>query len=323
MPIFMTAKAVGKRSSRGLASSLTPSDAINKAGTAMGLRDIRKRIKTVKNTRQITKAMKMVAAAKLRKAQDAVIAARPFAQTLEAVMSELIARAEPGAVSHPLLTKRATKRVELVVVTADRGLAGGFNANITRRAVKFLTETRDATVVTTTLGRKGNEFLRGRGFTIRRDWPGVLGKVTYARAAEIAEELVQRFLSGEVDAVYLLNNEFASAVSQVPTMSMLLPFEPKSGQAKGAGALVDFVYEPSPQGVLEKLVPQAVAVKVYRAMLESVAAEQAARMSAMENATKNAGEMISTLTLFYNRTRQALITKELMEIVSGAEALKG
>jgi F-type H+-transporting ATPase subunit gamma len=286
----------------------------------MGLRDIRKRIKSVKNTRQITKAMKMVSAAKLRRAQDNVIAARPYAQTLDAVMAQLLSK-EPGEVSHPLLTRHDVKRIEFVVVSSDRGLAGGFNSNITRRSLKFLAEHKQHEVTITTVGRKAGDFLRGRGYTIRKDWPGVFGKLNYATAEAITAELTERFLSGQVDAVYFLFNEFVSAISQVPNLQQLLPFEPKASTgSKPAG---EYAYEPNPQAVLEKLIPQAVTVKVYRGLLESFAAEHAARMAAMENATKNAGEMIGTLTLFYNRTRQALITKELMEIVSGAEALKG
>jgi F-type H+-transporting ATPase subunit gamma len=286
----------------------------------MGLRDIRKRIKSVKNTRQITKAMKMVSAAKLRKAQDNVIAARPYASTLDAVMAQLLSK-EPGEVSHPLLARREVKRIEFVVVSSDRGLAGGFNSNITRRALKFLAEHKQREVTITTVGRKAGDFLRGRGYTIRKDWPGVLQKLSYAAAEAIAAEVTERFLSGQVDAVYFLFNEFVSAISQVPNLQQLLPFEPKADAGQKPSG--EYAYEPNPQAVLEKLIPQAVNVKVYRGLLESWAAEHAARMAAMENATKNAGDMIGTLTLFYNRTRQALITKELMEIVSGAEALKG
>jgi len=285
------------------------------------LRDIRKRIRSVKNTRQITKAMKMVSAAKLRKAQENVIASRPYAATLDAVMSQLLSKAEPGAVTHPLLTARPVKKIEFVVVSSDRGLAGGFNSNITRRALKFLAEHNDAEVTITTIGRKGSEFLRGRGFNVRKDWPGFFAKLSYATAEAVAAEVTARFLSGEVDAVYFLFNEFVSAIAQVPNLTQLLPYEPKAdASAKPAS---EYAYEPTPQAVLEKLVPQAVNVKIYRGLLESWAAEHAARMAAMENATKNAGDMIGTLTLFYNRSRQALITKELMEIVSGAEALKG
>jgi F-type H+-transporting ATPase subunit gamma len=285
------------------------------------LRDIRKRIRSVKNTRQITKAMKMVSAAKLRKAQDNVIAARPYANTLDAVMSQLLARSEPGEVTHPLLTRRDVKRIEFVVVSSDRGLAGGFNSNITRRALKFLNENKSAEITITTIGRKAGEFLRGRGYTVRKDWPGFFAKLSYAQAEAVATEVTNRFLNKDVDAVYFLFNEFVSAISQVPNLSQLLPFEPKAtSEAKPSSG---YAYEPNPQKVLEKLVPQAVNVRVYRGLLESWAAEHAARMAAMENATKNAGDMIGTLTLFYNRSRQALITKELMEIVSGAEALKG
>jgi F-type H+-transporting ATPase subunit gamma len=285
----------------------------------MGLRDIRKRIKSVKNTRQITKAMKMVSAAKLRKAQDGATQARPYANTLDATMSQLMASDE--TLSHPLLARRTVKKVELLVITSDRGLAGGFNINITRRALKFIQDNPTLDVVVSTVGRKGHDFLRGRGITIRKDNPGILGKISYVAAENIAKELSARFLHGDVDAVHVMYNEFASAISQVPTTSQLLPFEAKV--AKGSGPSAEFEYEPDATALLAKLVPQSVAVKVYRSLLESSASEHAARMTAMENATRNAGDMIGSLTLFYNRTRQALITKELMEIVSGAEALKG
>ena len=295
------------------------------AAAMASLRDIRKRIRSVKNTRQITKAMKMVSAAKLRRAQDNVIAARPYAKPLAAVMSTLISRSEPGSLRHPLLTRREVKKVELLVVTSDRGLAGGFNANINRRALKWIADQQKAgiEVSVTTVGRKGNDFLRGRGTVIRKDNPGILQKLTYAVAESLAKELSKRFLDGEVDAVFIMFNEFVSAIAQVPTQAQLLPFEAHVGEGKPGEAQVDYQYEPNPQAVLEQLVPQAVAVKIYRSLLESWAAEHAARMTAMENATRNAGDMIGSLTLFYNRSRQAQITKELVEIVSGAEALKG
>ncbi|HEY0881816.1 MAG TPA: ATP synthase F1 subunit gamma, partial [Archangium sp.] len=246
------------------------------------LRDIRKRIKSVKNTRQITKAMKMVSAAKLRRAQENAIAARPYAKTLDAVMGTLIGRSEPGSLSHPLLSRRDVKKVELLVITSDRGLAGGFNANINRRALKFVADQEKAgvQVFVTTVGRKGNDFLRGRGVTIRKDNPGLLQKLSYAAAEGIAKELSQRFLDGEVDAVHIMYNEFVSAIAQVPTTAQVLPFEAHGTDAKAGESQVDYVYEPSPQAVLEKLVPQAVNVKVYRALLESFAAEHAARMTA-------------------------------------------
>jgi F-type H+-transporting ATPase subunit gamma len=287
------------------------------------LRDIRKRIKSVKSTRQITKAMKMVSAAKLRKAQEAIMAARPYAQTLEALISELVSRVEPGSISHPLLVERPVKKAEVILVTSDRGLAGGFNANVSKSAWRYLKEdgAKLEKHFITTLGKKGGDYLRARGYTIRKEWAGVLGKVTYAGAADVAAEASKRFLAGEVDAVYLAYNEFISAISQKVTFMRLLPFE-TSKKANTGGALVDYKYEPNPQAVLDALVPQALNTRIFRALLESAASEHGARMSAMENATKNAGEMISSLTLFYNRTRQAAITKELMEIVSGAEALK-
>ncbi|MGQ0506516.1 MAG: ATP synthase F1 subunit gamma [Myxococcaceae bacterium] len=293
------------------------------------LRDIRKRIKSVKSTQQITKAMKMVAAAKLRRAQEAIIAARPYAQTLDQIISDLAARSEELA--HPLLASREeVKRVELVILTSDRGLAGGFNSNVLRRAARFLyeNETKYESIQLSTIGRKGADFFRRRGTNIRRDHAGLYSKVTYRNAADIAEELAANYLAGKVDAVYVVYNEFLSAISQKVTLTQLLPFQASTVPAKHAeGAasvapLVDFKYEPGQEEVLNRLVPQALSIKFYRAILESVASEHGARMSAMENATSNASDMIGKLTLFYNRTRQAAITKELMEIVSGAEALK-
>jgi F-type H+-transporting ATPase subunit gamma len=286
------------------------------------LRDIRKRIKSVKSTRQITRAVKMVAAAKLRRAQDAIIAARPYASTLDKMIAEVMSRTEAGNVAHPLLAKREVKKIEVLLMTSDRGLAGGFNSNVNRRALKFLTESGTKYEVTiTSIGRKGGDFFRARGFKIRKDYPGMMNKVTYQGAADVAEELSARFLKGEIDAVYLANNEFVSAISQRINFAQLLPFEAAPAVA-GGEAKTDYLYEPNAQAVLDKLVPQALKIKIFRALLDSVASEHGARMTAMENATKNAGEMIGKLTLFYNRTRQAAITKELMEIVSGAEALK-
>jgi F-type H+-transporting ATPase subunit gamma len=286
------------------------------------LRDIRKRIKSVKSTRQITKAVKMVAAAKLRRAQDAIVSARPYAGTLDKMISEVMSRAENGAVSHPLLEQRPVKKIEVLVMTSDRGLAGGFNSNINRRVLKFLNENagKYAEVSITSVGRKGGDFFRSRGFKIRKEYPGLMNKVSYAAAVEVATELAGRFLKGEIDAVFLANNEFISAIAQRINFTQLLPFEAASSKSEVAKA--DYLYEPSSQSVLDKLVPQALNIKIFRALLDSVASEHGARMTAMENATKNAGEMIGKLTLHYNRTRQAAITKELMEIVSGAEALK-
>ncbi|HEY8208805.1 MAG TPA: ATP synthase F1 subunit gamma [Myxococcaceae bacterium] len=296
------------------------------------LRDIRKRIRSVKSTRQITKAMKMVAAAKLRRAQDAIIAARPYSNMLDELIRELAARSE--GLAHPLLQQREAKKVELLVLTSDRGLAGGFNSNIIRRAGRFLFENkgRYERIQLSTIGRKGNDFFKKQpGVSIRRDYAGMYSRVSYREAANLAQELSQSVLKGEVDAVFLVYNEFLSAISQRVTLTQMLPLqslaapEPEKDKkaAAAAASLVDFKYEPDRQGVLDRLVPQALAIKIYRALLESVASEHGARMSAMESATNNASDMIGKLTLLYNRTRQAVITKELMEIVSGAEAQKG
>lgn len=289
------------------------------------LRDIRKRIRSVKSTQQITKAMKMVSAAKLRRAQDAIIAARPYARALEQMIADLVARSE--GLSHPLLVTRPARRVEILAITSDRGLAGGFNANVIRRVTRFIYENeRTATIRLTTVGRKGVEAFRRRHLDIRKDHAGLYAKMSYQTARSLSEELIREFLEDRVDQVLVVYNEFVSAISQRVVLAPLLPFERPAGESvdplKEAREQIDFEYEPSKQAVLDRLVPQAVATRVYRALLESVASEHGARMSAMENATNNASDAISRLTLTYNRTRQAVITKELMEIVSGAEALK-
>jgi F-type H+-transporting ATPase subunit gamma len=286
------------------------------------LRDIRRRIGSVKSTQQITKAMKMVAAAKLRRAQEAITRARPYAVLLEKSLNRVASRAvaEEGA-AHPLLASRPVKRVELVVITSDRGLAGGFNSNVVRRAQRFLVENADRydEVVISTIGKKGRDSLKARKVAMRKDYGGVHAKLSFAKAHEIAGELSERFLSGEVDAVFILFNEFKSAIAQVVTLKQFLPVE--TGPAE-ATASVDFLYEPSRTELLADIVPRHLDVQVWRALLDSAASEHGARMTAMEAATKNAAEMIGALSLQYNRARQAYITKELSEIVSGAESLK-
>jgi F-type H+-transporting ATPase subunit gamma len=288
------------------------------------LRDIRNRITSVKSTRQITKAMKMVAAAKLRRAQDAVLKTRPYAQMLDRGLKRVVARAMADeAAVHPLLAPRTPRIAEVVVITSDRGLAGGFNSNIIRRTQRFLTEQGDGfeKVELSTIGRKAKDFLRARKLTVRKDFPGIHQGLTYVKAEAIANEYVARWLDGQVDAVYLCYNEFKSAIAQTPVVVQLLPIAPMAAE-EAATAGVDFIYEPSREGLLEVLLPRHVAMQVWRALLESAASEHGARMSAMESATKNAEEMIAALTLQYNRARQAYVTKELMEIVGGAEALK-
>lgn len=294
------------------------------------LRDIRNRIRSVKSNQQITKAMKMVSAAKLRRAQDAVESARPYAKSIEQIVSGLL---ESGvSASHPLLTSREIKNVELIVITSDRGLAGGFNANVIRRASRFLVDNAHtyASIRLATLGRKGNEYFKRRDVPIRQDYAGIFSRVNYASAASIAREVSADFLAEKVDAVFLVYNEFVSAIAQNVKLTQLLPMMAAESPTTLSAVSNDtapkltteFEYEPGPEALLNRLIPQALAIKIYRAILESVASEHGARMSAMENATSNATEMIDKLSLFYNRTRQAVITKELMEIVSGAEALK-
>jgi F-type H+-transporting ATPase subunit gamma len=287
------------------------------------LRDIRNRIGSVKSTRQITKAMKMVAAAKLRRAQDAVLKTRPYALLLDQALARLAARAAAEEVAaHPLLAPRGARTAEVVVVTSDRGLAGGFNSNIARRTQRFLTESADRfeSIQLATIGKKGRDFFRARRIAVRKDFTGIHADLRYEKAEAIAEEYTQRYLQGEVDAVFLAYNEFKTAITQKPVVVQLLPIETPPAAEATSG--IDFKYEPSREALLKDLVPRHVATQVWRALLESAASEHGARMSAMESATKNAEEMISMLTLQYNRARQAYVTKELMEIVSGAEALK-
>lgn len=286
------------------------------------LRDIKRRIGSVQNTQQITKAMKMVAAAKLRRAQEAMLQARPYAEKIEEVLGHVATRVDEEA--HPLLQRRMPRRVELLVMTSDRGLAGAFNSNITRAAQRFLWENegRYERIQVSTIGRKGRDFVRGRNIPTRVDYAGVFEELTFDRAKTIAEELQGAYLDDKLDAVFLLYNQFVSALTQRPTLVQLLPI-PTTGAEDESSQPMDFLYEPGREGVLDSLLPRHLAMQVWRALLESVASEQAARMAAMESATKNSGDLLAKLTLQYNRARQAYITTELTEIVSGAEALKG
>ncbi|HJZ84777.1 MAG TPA: ATP synthase F1 subunit gamma [Polyangia bacterium] len=284
------------------------------------LKAIRRRIASVKNTQKITKAMKSVAAARLRKAQEAILALRPYSQRLGEVIAEVAARS--GGV-HPLLEVREPKRVALVVLTSDRGLCGGFNANINRRAERFLKENREkfADIELNIVGRKGREYFRRRGYTIHDEYMGVFAAVSVERAREITTAEIEDYTKNQLDAVYLVYNEFKSAMSQKVVVERLLPVEPLALPAE-AGQ-IDYKYEPEKRKLLDHLLPLYVETQIYRAILESIASEFGAKMTAMDNATNNANEMIGMLTLQYNRARQAAITKELMEIVGGAEALKG
>ncbi len=289
------------------------------------LRDIRKRIRSVKSTQQITKAMKMVAAAKLRRAQEAILGARPYALLMQQAISEVAARAAAdGGAAHPLLVGReAPKRAELVLVTSDRGLAGAFNSNILRRGQRFVTENQEKyeQIHVTTIGRKARDFCRIRKIPVRKDYAGVHQQLSFVKAEQIADEMRERYLSGEVDQVFFCYNEFKSAISQKLTVQQLLPVEAPP-QASDVAPAIDFKYEPERERLLAHLLPRYLAIQVWRVLLESAASEHGARMTAMDSASRNARDLIARLTLQYNRARQAYITKELMEIVSGAEALK-
>ncbi|MBE7453418.1 MAG: ATP synthase F1 subunit gamma [Kofleriaceae bacterium] len=293
------------------------------------LKAIRKRIGSVKNTRKITRAMKLVAAAKLRRAQDAIIAARPYALALSNVVSELAEVA--GTDAHPLFEAREGNRTAIVVFTSDRGLAGAFNANVIKKVEAFVaTELpADAEVSLRLIGRKANQYFSRRNARISSFDPAPTGATALDVARETANRIVDDFLSKKVDRVLVVFNEFKSAISQTVMIKQVLPVVPEGGGAgAGAGAAgsaggVDYAYEPGKEELLARMVPLYVQIGLYRAALENIAGEFGARMSAMENATKNAGEMIAKLTLQYNRARQASITKELLEIIGGAEALKG
>jgi F-type H+-transporting ATPase subunit gamma len=296
------------------------------------LKSIRTRIASVKSTQKITRAMKLVAAARLRRAQDAIIGARPYANALQDAVAEVALRA--GAESHPLLDQRPVARIGLVTLTSDRGLAGGFNANVFRAVQRFTTEKAEgaspAKVALYVLGRKGRDFFRRRRAPIALEIAGVAGDTAEARAQELAVTVLQAFETAEVDDVYLVYNQFKSAIQQKVVVEPILPLaaarlatHSAAAAAAGAGGPTDFVYEPGKRELLDALLPLYVQGQIYRALLESIASEFGARMTAMDSATSNAKEVIARLTLQYNRARQAAITKELMEIVSGAEALKG
>ncbi|MDQ6664879.1 MAG: ATP synthase F1 subunit gamma [Acidobacteriota bacterium] len=279
--------------------------------------DIRRRIRSVKNTQQITKAMKMVSAAKLRRAQERVIAARPYAALLREVLGNLAAAAasDERAGSSPMLANRPENRIELLFFTSDKGLAGAFNSNLIKASQKFFAEHAGAEMHLVLVGRKGRDFYRKRHGTITGEYINMLGKIQYSDAAAIARITTQRFIDGEIDAVYALNNDFKSVMSQKLSIGRLLPV-----QAPEQTDNQDYIFEQPPLDMLERLLPRYLEVEVYRAMLETSAAEHAARMTAMDSASSNAGDVIDTLTLNMNRVRQAAITKEIIEVVSGASA---
>ena len=284
------------------------------------LRDIRRRIRSVQSTQKITRAMKLVAAAKLRRAQERIMAARPYANKMAELLGNLVSGSD-GA-SHPLLEQREGPRRQIVIVTADRGLAGAFNSNVLRRAVEFIRESNTTEVTLVVVGRKARDFFRRRPYTVKRDMLGFWDRLAYSHASELADYFMQQYRDGEVDEVHLLYNEFRSVALQRPVRQQLLPI-PRGAAGEGeAEAPVEYIYEPGPATILDDLLPRHVRMQVYRALMESLAGEYGARMTAMEAATKNAKDMIDILSVQYNKARQEKITKELLDIVGGAEALK-
>jgi F-type H+-transporting ATPase subunit gamma len=290
------------------------------------LKEIRKRIGSVKSTQKITRAMKLVAAARLRKAQQAISELRPYAVKTYEVLSSVAARTneDEAETLHPLLQRREEKNVMLVVITSDRGLAGAFNSGITKATDRRWRELQAAgvNVCFAVIGRKGRDHLRRRDADIRHEFTGVFENLSVDRAGEIARFIIDEYTSEKLDACYLIYNEFKSAISQDVRLESLLPIVPAVTAENGEGT-GDFIYEPGKPELLDRLLPMYVEVEVFRGLLESVASEHGARMTAMDSATNNASDMIDRLTLQYNRARQAAITTELMEIIGGAEALKG
>ena len=279
--------------------------------------DFRRRIRSVKNTQQITKAMKMVSAAKLRRAQESVIAARPYANSLKDMLGNVAAASKSMDVTHPLLMQRPEKNVQVILITADRGLAGALNTNLIRGAQKFMDEKPGIGMQLEAIGRKGRDHFKKRGVTITGEHYNLTKKCTYEDTKAIAQSIITRYANAEVDAVYLIFNEFKSVMTQKLDVRRLLPIVlPEGTVAK------DYIYEQPAEKLLSALLPRYVEVELYKAVLESTAAEHAARMTAMDSASSNAADVIERLTLVMNRVRQASITREIIEVVSGASALE-
>ena len=285
--------------------------------------DLRRRIRAVKNTQQITKAMKMVAASKLRRAQERIINARPYASQMQRVLSSVATRVDPSI--HPLLTVREPRpdsKTLVIVVTGDKGLCGSFNTNAIKAGAAYIVESPQKCTLGL-VGRKGRDFFGRRGFAVLFEQVGIFQKLRYEDARVIAQTAIDAFVAGDVDRVVLVYNEFRSVMTQRVVVDQLLPIgrEEVDGASTPAPNQIDYLYEPSPQEIFDQLLPRFIEVQVYRALLESNAAFFAAQMTAMDTATKNSGEMIANLTLYMNKVRQAAITREIIEVVSGAEAL--
>jgi F-type H+-transporting ATPase subunit gamma len=292
------------------------------------LQSLRRKIAAFKNTQKITKAMKMVAAAKLKRAQDRILAARPYAHKMRGVLRNLSQRANRSA--HSLLQKREGKKVEILVVTSDRGLCGGFNGNIVRKSAEFVRqcEAQGLTVNLSIIGRKGRDYFRRRSWPIRQEWAGIFDKLSFEHAIDIGGDLTEHFVKGTFDELYVVYNEFKSAIQQRVIVEKLFPIDAATEFGAGQSEMHEsavggsYLYEPDEGELLNALVPKHFQIQAYRILLESAAAEHGGRMAAMDGATRNAGQLIKKVTLYYNKTRQTAITKELMDIVGGAEALK-
>jgi len=282
------------------------------------LRDIRRRIRAVQSTQKITRAMKLVAAAKLRRAQERILEARPYAHKMSDLLGNLALRTAPER--HPLLARREGGRRQIVIITADKGLCGAFNANVVRRSLEFIRQSEEASLTLVVVGRKARDHYRRRPWTVKSEMLSFFDRLAYSHAAELSTRLIQDYLTEETDEIHLIYNEFRSVSVQRVVREQLLPITPAAVPADAA--VVDYLYEPSTDAILAALLPRHVTTQVYRALMESLAAEYGARMTAMEAATKNASEMIDLLTIQYNKARQERITKELLDIVGGAEALR-
>ncbi|REJ83897.1 MAG: ATP synthase F1 subunit gamma [Acidobacteria bacterium] len=284
--------------------------------------DLRRRVRSVKNMQQIFRAMKMISASRLRRSQEHILATRPYALQLRKVTQNLSAQA--GEAEHPLLQVRPEEKVLLAVVSGDKGLCGSFNANLLRQAdLEIKRQSDKQKLELLCLGKRASDYYGRRTHTIRAAYKSLFRNVTYEQAQEIADDVQAAFIAGEYDAVYLIYNQFVSVMTQTVTVERLLPLEPPSDEEADGGQSADYIYEPSASELLDVLLPRFVTFQVYRVLLESQAAEHAARMTAMDAATKNAGELMDKLTLIMNRTRQAAITTELIEVVSGASAMEG
>jgi F-type H+-transporting ATPase subunit gamma len=289
------------------------------------LQSLRRKIAAFKNTQKITKAMKMVAAAKLKRSQDRILAARPYALKMRGVVSNLSRRVNRS--SHPLLQKREGKKVEVLVVTSDRGLCGGFNGNIARKSTEFVRqcEAQGLQVSLSIVGRKGRDYFRRRPWPIRQEWTSIFDRLTFEHAIDIGGDLTDHFVKGSFDELHIVYNEFKSAIQQRVIVEKLFPIDviAEFGTAQAEGTTGgSYLYEPDEADLLNIFIPKHFQTQTFRILLESAAAEHGARMAAMDGATRNAGQLIKKVTLHYNKTRQAAITKELMDIVGGAEALK-